>query len=148
MKELRTRQVIRGNNNPTGDYAEWLVAKVLGLTLETQAARGFDAKDSEGIRFQIKGRRVTALNGSVQMGVIRDIDKFHFDILIAVLFEENWDIRYVARMPHSAVESLANYSDHQRGHILHLRPNCFDHPTVENISHMFKYVTDGKTDDA
>ncbi|MEQ1674159.1 MAG: hypothetical protein ABL865_03865 [Candidatus Nitrotoga sp.] len=60
LDELRHRNVIRSKNNPTGDYAKWLVSRKLGLTLETNSAKGFDATDLQGLRYQIKGRRVTS----------------------------------------------------------------------------------------
>ena len=59
LDELRHRNVIRSKNNPTGDYAEWLVSTKLGLTLETNSVKGFDATDLHGLRYQIKGRRAT-----------------------------------------------------------------------------------------
>lgn len=40
LDELRHRNVIRSKNNPTGDYAEWLVSTMLGLTLEKIPPRG------------------------------------------------------------------------------------------------------------
>ena len=66
LDELRHRNVIRSKNNPTGDYTEWLVSTKLNLTLETNSAKGFDATDSHGLRYQIKGRRGTPENKSIQ----------------------------------------------------------------------------------
>jgi hypothetical protein len=55
LDELRTRNILRSKNNPTGDYAEWLVPTKLGLRLENNSAKGWDATDAAGVRYQIKG---------------------------------------------------------------------------------------------
>jgi len=70
MEELKDRNVIRTFNNPVADYAEWLVAQKLGLKLETNSKTGYDAKDSNNVRFQIKCRRLLPSNKSRQLGVV------------------------------------------------------------------------------
>lgn len=135
LNELRYRNVIRSNNNPTGDYAEWLVSTGLGLTLETNSAKGFDATDSQGLRYQIKSRRVTSENKSTQLGVIRNLDSKDFDFLVAVIFNADWQVRYAARIPHQVIPLLATYRPHVNGHTMHLRPTVFGNPNVEDVSH-------------
>jgi len=54
LEELKTRKVIRTANSPVGDYAEWLVANKFGLKLMENSKKGYDAEDSEGIKYQIK----------------------------------------------------------------------------------------------
>ena len=68
LTDLKDRDVVRSNNNPTSDYAEWLAAKTLGLTLGGKAA-GFDATDSKGIRYRIRGCRITDDNPSTRLPV-------------------------------------------------------------------------------
>lgn len=135
LDELRHRNVIRSKNNPTGDYAEWLVSTKLGLTLQTNSSKGFDATDLQGLRFQIKGRRVTSDNQSTQLGVIRNLEDKDFDFLVAVIFDANWQVRYAAKIPHQAVPLFATYRPHVNGHTMHLRPTVFDHPIVEDLTH-------------
>ena len=134
LDELRQRNVIRSKNNPTGDYAEWLVSTKLGLTLETNSAKGFDATDSRGLRYQIKGRRVTPENGATQLGVIRNLDGKDFDFLVAVVFDANWQVRHAAKIPHQSVPLLATFRPRVNGHIMHLRPAVFGNPGVEDVS--------------
>lgn len=138
LDELRHRNVIRSKNNPTGDYAEWLVSMKLGLTLETNSAKGFDATDSLGLRYQIKGRRITPENKSTQLCVIRNLDGKDFDFLIAVIFDKNWEVLYGAKIPHQSVLLLATSQQHANGHIMHLRPTVFDNPNIEDISHALR----------
>jgi hypothetical protein len=134
LDELRHRNVIRTKNNPTGDYAEWLVSTKLELTLAANSAMGFDATDLQGLRYQIKGRRVTPENNSTQLSVIRNLDGNGFDFLVAVVFNENWQVKYAAKIPHQTVRSLAIFRPHVNGHTMHLRPATFGNPNVEDIS--------------
>ena len=138
LDELHRRNVIRSKNNPTGDYAEWLVSTKLDLTLEKKSAKGFDATDPHGARYQIKGRRTTHDNKSTQLGVIRDLEENDFDFLVGVIFDANWQIRYAAKIPHQTVRELATFRKHVNGHIMHLRTNVFDHPNIEDITHKLR----------
>lgn len=134
LDELKSRGIVRSKNNPTGDYAEWLVSARLGLALETNSAKGFDATDSQGLRYQIKGRRVTPDNPSTQLGVIRNLDSHDFDFLIAVVFDRDWTVLRAAKIPHSVVSTLATFRPHVNGHVMHLRPTVLDVHGVEDIS--------------
>jgi hypothetical protein len=134
LDELRRRAVIRSKNNPTGDYTEWLVSTKLGLTLETKSVKGFDATDSRGLRYQIKGRRVTPENKSTQLSVIRNLEGKDFEFLVGVVFDANWQVRYAAKIPHRAVAKLATFRPHVNGYTMHLRPTVFKYPSVEDIS--------------
>jgi hypothetical protein len=138
LEELRKRDVVRSKNNPTGDYAEWLVSQKLGLRLETKSAKGYDATDANGVRYQIKGRRVTPDNPSTQLGVIRNLDGKDFDVLIAVVFDESWQVRAAAKIPHDIICKLATFRDHVNGHIMYLRPSVFTHPTVEDLRELLR----------
>lgn len=60
LTQLRSRGVIRTKNNPVGDYAEWLVSNALGMTLLSNSSAGADAIDADGLKVQIKARRVTS----------------------------------------------------------------------------------------
>lgn len=134
LDELKRRGVVRSKNNPTGDYAEWLAASRLGLKLETNSAKGFDATDPQGLRYQIKGRRVTPDNPSTQLGVIRSLGEKDFDFLLAVIFDADWQVLRAARIPHRTVEHLATFRKHQNGHIMHLRPSVFGNEDVADIT--------------
>ena len=72
--ELKRRDVVRTQNNPLGDYTEWLVAQAMGLELAANSKAGYDGIDSNGTRIQIKGRRITPKNKSRQLSAIRKYD--------------------------------------------------------------------------
>lgn len=132
-KELHHRKVLRTRNNPVGDYTEWLVANRLHLDLSTNSMKGYDAVDSSGVRYQIKGRKTSATNSSRQLSVIRDLDTRPFDVLIAVVFDEDWAVISGFHIPYSAVLRLAKPSAHQNGHLLHARPSLLNQPDITDL---------------
>lgn len=121
LRELRARGVVRSFNNPAADIAEWLGAKAFGLTLETASAKGYDAVDAAGKRYQIKSRRITAENPSTQLGVMRDLADAHFDLLLAIYFDDEFGVKAAYLVDHGAVVQHALFSKAQRGHILHAK---------------------------
>jgi hypothetical protein len=50
--------VIRSDNNPIGDYCEFLVAAHYGVTPERSSNAGHDVTASDGSKIQVKGRRI------------------------------------------------------------------------------------------
>lgn len=67
LDELKQRGVVRTRNTPVADYAEWLVAQSLGLSLERNSRAGYDAMNAKKERFQIKSRRLDPSNKSRQL---------------------------------------------------------------------------------
>jgi len=78
-KELKRRKIVRTNNNPLGDYTEWLVSQRMKLNLAKNSTAGYDAISDAGVTFQIKGRRVTLENPSRQLSAIRNYGSKDFD---------------------------------------------------------------------
>ncbi len=135
MEELRERQLVRTSNNPVADYAEKVAVERLGLIHAEKEARGYDATDNNGIKYQIKGRRSTKYNGSRQLGVIRDLDEKLFDYLIAVIFDEYFNVKEIWKIPHSFIKANSRYSEHQHGHIFTARLSILaNNKEVERIS--------------
>jgi hypothetical protein len=133
MKELRARGLIRTFNVPTGGYAERLVAQKLGLTLEKSSKKGFDGKDKNGTRFQIKGRRITSRNKSRKLGVIRNYNQHSFDFLIVVLFDEYYDVIEIWKIPWHTVGRYSKYDERQNGHILYCKGDLLNDPDVIQV---------------
>ncbi|MEX0645392.1 MAG: hypothetical protein WD076_08775, partial [Parvularculaceae bacterium] len=79
-EELRRRGVARSSNNPVGDLAEFLFCQTFGWTQASNSETGYDAS-KEGVRFQIKGRRLHHRNASRQLSAIRNLAAGHFDFL-------------------------------------------------------------------
>lgn len=105
LEELRSRCIIRSSNNPVADYSEYLCVNAFTLQSADKSTKGFDATDSQGIRYQIKGRRLTRHNSSRQLGMFRDLEKDPFDYLIGILFDENFRVHRACKLPISIVRT-------------------------------------------
>lgn len=134
MTELRARDLVRSANNPVADFSERIAADRLSLTLvENKSAKGFDAVDSSGQRYQIKGRRLTPQNGSRQLSAIRDLGDQQFDFLVAVIFDQWLRLAEMWKIPHHVVEPHARYSKHVRAHLLNAKGPVLSHPDVVRV---------------
>ena len=134
MEVLRTRGVVRSSNNPVADFTEGLVAKALGLEVCGNSNSGYDATDPDGIRYQIKGRRVTPQNASTQLSAMRRLQDRPFDIMAAVLFNPDFTVRYAALVPIEAVLKYSNFVEHTNSYTFLFRPSVLEDPLVQDIT--------------
>jgi hypothetical protein len=107
MRALRSRNLVRTANTPVGDYAERICCYRFGLKRKGFSEKSVDAVDAKGVRYQIKGRRLTSENRSRQLGAIRDVEKEPFDVLLAVFFDENLDLEGIWWVPHEVVKEAS-----------------------------------------
>lgn len=135
MEELRRREITRTHNNPAGDYAEFLFSLAFGWTLEGNSAAGHDATDIDGLRYQIKSRRLTTRNRSRQLSFMRDLPGRKFDYLAAVLFDHAYRVERAIILPHAPLEALCRYSAHANGWILRLEDACWSVPGARDVTH-------------
>jgi hypothetical protein len=105
--------------NPVGH--EWLVAKALKLELESNSKAGYDGVSKKGIRYQIKGQRVTPTDNSRQLSSIRKLEDKQFDYTAAVIYDENFDVLEARLIPHEVVLEYAKYIKHVNGHKLSMK---------------------------
>ncbi len=131
--ELLHRGVVRTQNNPLGDYTEWLVANAFDLELQSNSKAGYDGIDSSGIRYQIKGRRVTPKNNSRQLSAIRKYEEKDFDVVVAVIYDENFNVIEAVKFPHEVVADYATYRSHVNAHILALKGPILNDPRVTSV---------------
>lgn len=134
LDELKRRKVVRTKNNPVGGYTEWLVSKKFKLKLEPNSKIGYDATDRRGIKYEIKGRMVTPDNPSTQLSVIRGLKLKHFEYLIGVIFDENYNVMYAAQMPHKLVAKYSTFRKSVNGNIMHLPKSIFEDKRVKDIT--------------
>ncbi len=107
MRMLRSRDLVRTANTPVGDYAERICCERFGLQRKGFSAKSVDAIDADGVRYQIKGRRLTPENPSRQLGAIRDIDQHPFDVLYAVFFNEDLELQEIWQIPYEVVKEAS-----------------------------------------
>lgn len=138
VEELKERKIIKTRNNPVADYSEWLVWKTLGFFLQRNSNAGFDALDREGKKYQIKGRCLSDVNKSRQLGVIRNLKDNKFDFLIGTIFDKNFTVLEAYKIPHDLITEHARFSSHQNGHILQLKGDILAAKGVERIDEKMK----------
>jgi hypothetical protein len=99
---LKEVGILRTDRNLQGDYAEWIVAKKLNLTLsESTIQKGYDATDDEGKTYQVKSRMVYAADQQTSFD-FQSLDH-KFDFLIAVFFNKDLDVIKIIKVPYEAV---------------------------------------------
>lgn len=142
LDELRQREVVRSSNGPSGDYSELLFARAFGWTLEGNSSSGHDAIDQNGTRFQIKCRRVTARNPSRQLSALRNLPNRPFDVLAAVLLDENFAVSRAALIPIQVVIDKATFTKHVNAHRFILRDSVWSIQDVKDVTEELKRVQD------
>ena len=136
---LQSMKVIRTRNNPCGDYAEYLAASVLNLTLESNSKNGYDATDSDNRRIQIKSRQLIGDRidrDSIRLSAVRGLLDHKFDDLICVVFTHEWDVYLAVKLPHEALKKYAYTQTYTNSSILYLR-KMLDDPALVNLTRLF-----------
>lgn len=135
IDELLLRKIARTGNNPLADYTEWLVSTRFGWTLADPSVQGYDAVDpADNTRYEIKGRRITPRNMSRQLSAIRAIEAEHFDFLVAVIYDENFDILRALKIPRAVVQGKGKQSAHTNSLIFHARDSLLTEPGVQDVT--------------
>lgn len=137
--ELRDRGILRTSNSPVADYAEWLSAKALRLTLANNSASGYDATDSRGRRYEIKAVRHNARGKAPQFSAFRNLGNRNFDLFVAVVFANDFAIERALVVPYKVVKAtVGKYRKHTNSHVLLNGPRLWDAPGVMDITRKFR----------
>jgi hypothetical protein len=106
---LKDLGVISTERNLEGDYAEWVVSRMLDLDLsESAVEKGIDGRDPRGKTYQIKSRRVGELSSARTSFDMRDPTRLRFDYLVAVFFSPAFEVLGVIRVPYHVVMELGS----------------------------------------
>jgi len=140
LAELRRRNIVRSANNPTGDYGELLFAKAFDWTLNGNSSADADALDSDGIRYQIKCRRLATPRGSRQLGFIRRLPDRPFDRLAAVLLDEKFRVLRAAIIPYEVLSPRASYVDSVKAWRFMLSDSVWNIDGVADVTPALKAV--------
>lgn len=136
IEELLGQGVVRSTNNPAADYGEYLVAAAFDASLVANATIGFDAIDRDGVRYQVKARRLTTPRSSRQLGFVRGLDKPEdpFDVLVGILFNTDFTILRAAMIPIQVVRDRAVRVDYVNGWRFMLRDAVWQEPGVVDVT--------------
>jgi len=140
LDELRSREIVRSSNSPLSDYAELLFCKAFGWAQENNSAAGHDAVDAAGIRYQVKGRRLTKHNASRQMSAIRNLDKTPFEQLAGVLVDEGFQVIRAALVPVALVHAKSVHVTHTNSWKFLLRDEIWNLPDVRDVTNELRAV--------
>lgn len=136
VEELHRRGVVRSTNNPVGDYAEYLVAQAFALSLVGNSSIGYDAISSDGVRYQVKSRRLTVRNRSRQLGFFRgfQLTDDPFDLLVAILFNADFTVQRAALVPISIVREHVARVEYVNAWRLVLRDSVWAIAGVQDVT--------------
>lgn len=108
LDELATRDVVQNPTQPVGDYAVHLACKAFDLKREPTSTSGYDASDDEGMKYQIKFKRLMSSTDTRQLNAIKGLEQKKFDFLIGVLFNADMTIYRAALVPFETVARLVD----------------------------------------
>lgn len=142
LGELKSRGVIRTENAPAGDYAEYLVKTALGGTLAHNSEKSWDVL-ANGEKLQVKARVVSdpAKPGQLQLSPFRS---FSFDSAVIVLLSAaDYAVLRAAIVPRHVIESSATYREHVNGRVLFARPEIMGHSETTDLTAILRAVQNG-----
>ena len=122
--------ILHSERNLQHDYAEWLVAELLDLQLNTNhLQKSGDATDRAGRTYQIRSRIIERLSPDSSFELENIIAPF--DYVAGVFFSVELDVLGVVRIPREVVLELGTQTDGE------LRFACnqqtINHPRIEKI---------------
>jgi hypothetical protein len=134
LAELKRRKLIRTANAPAGDYAEYLVARALGVELAPNAEKSFDVVAPAYGKVQVKARVVSEkiTNSQRQTSPFRS-DDYDYAVLV-MLSSADYSVRHAVLVTQSMVEERATWKKHVNGNVLFMRPELMDHPNAIDIT--------------
>lgn len=144
LRELKNRGVIRTENAPVGDYAEYLVATALGGQLAPNSEKSWDVLTKDGQKLQVKARVVSdpAEPGQFQLSPFRS---FSFDFAVIVLLSAtDYAVTQAAKVPRHVVESSAIYRQHVNGKVLFAHPEIMGHPEALDLTATLRAAQTGR----
>jgi hypothetical protein len=139
INSLYEAGIVRTYNSPVGDYAEWLVSTKLGLELQKNSEKGYDAIDvNSGVRYQVKSRWMHPGKNSRQLNVIRNYLDNQFDYLVAVIFGVDFEVVEAYLIPHDLIGEYFPLNNHQNGIVVTLTNGFIKDDRVKNITDQIK----------
>lgn len=135
LAELKRRRIVRTDNAPAGDYAEWLVAKTLGGTIAVSTSeKSWDMEAPGYGLLQVKCRLVSTpvKAGQLQTSPFRS---WEFDQAAFVMLSgQDYSVVRAALVPVAAVRAAGQRRDHVGGWVIQMRPSLLEADGAEDIT--------------
>ena len=100
--------------------------------LAPNSAKGYDAEDGRGNKYEIKSRRLHRRNKSRQLSPIRNLDGF--DLLAAVLFDEEYRVSRAALVPRAVVRERSKFVEYTNSYKFVLSDDVWNDACVQDIT--------------
>ena len=140
LAELRRRKVVRTENAPAGDYAEYLVAAAFGGRLAANSEKSYDVLSVDGERLQVKARVVSAPPKAAQLQ-LSPFRSFDFDSAVIILLSSvDYALWKAAKIPAAVVQAAGVHSNHVNGTIVFARADLMDHAEAVDITEAIRAV--------
>jgi hypothetical protein len=140
IEELRSRGIVRTGNNPIGDFAEYLFCRAFSWKLADNSRKDADAIGPDGVRYQIKARRLAGKPGDRQLGALRNLPNQRFDKLAAVLFDTRFGVARAVIIPHTLVVANAVHQSHTNSWRFILRDEVWSWRGAEDVTKSLREV--------
>ena len=96
--------------------------------------KGYDAIGEDGIRYEIKARRLTPRSKPTRFSAIRSFDEGSFDKLVAILFNEDFSVNRAFIFPRDYIQEKAYWQEHVNGWILPINDSLWDEKFGQDIT--------------
>jgi hypothetical protein len=144
LSELKSRGMVRTENAPAGDYAEYLVATALSGQMAPNSEKSWDVLGNDGEKLQVKARVVSdpVQPGQLQLSPFRS---FGFDSAVIVLLSAtDYAVSRASKVPRHVVESSTLHRQHVNGKVLFARPEIMGHPDAMDLTAALRAVQTGR----
>jgi hypothetical protein len=128
-------------NAPAGDYAEHLVAALMGGELADNSEKSWDV-ETKLERLQVKCRVIDASkkNHARQLSPFRTWD---FKRAVIVLFDDDYAIYKCVALPRDVVRAHATYRKHVNGDVVMATDALLAHEAAEDLTQRLIAISEG-----
>lgn len=126
LRELRRREVVRTNDAPSGQYAEWLAQRAFGGVLAPNSVKSYDLITTAGQRLQVKARVVRDPSKKSRERQLSPFRSFDFDEALIILFDVTYRVTRATILDARVVLDHSRESRHVNGHVLIARDSVLD----------------------
>jgi hypothetical protein len=105
----------------------------LQLTLANKSTTGYACIGPSGHKIEVKARRITKENGSMQLSAIRGVNDQHFDYVASVLFNADFSVFKGCLSPYAVIKEHGKHNQHANSHRFLLRDSCGRSPACETL---------------
>ena len=115
--ELRRRTIVRTNDAPAGQFAEWIARACLGGELAPNSEKAYDLLNPSLGRIQVKCRVLRhGRVGERQLSPFRSSEGY--DVALVILFESSYSVRSATLLTPAQIAERGRFSKHVNGQVL------------------------------